>query len=134
MIPAGAALISQGFEVVEQPTLTYKMDIDNGVVRGDADGLEAMEQAIYKILSTERYQYVMYPWDYGIELDGLYGEPVSYVCPELERRIKEALLWDTRIEKVKDFKFDTSKKGIVYVEFTACTIFGDADIGKEVAI
>ena len=56
-----------------------------------------MKQAIYKILNTERYQYVMYSWNYGIETLDLYGEPVSWGCPELESRIREALMTDDRI-------------------------------------
>ena len=47
----------------------------------------------------------MYSWDYGVELADLFGEPVSYVCPELERRITEALLQDGRIEGVDGFSF-----------------------------
>ena len=91
-----------------------------------------MKQAIYKILLTERYQYVMYSWNYGIETLDLYGEPVAYVCPELERRISEALLWDDRIKSVTDFEFNISKKGVVHVSFTAHTIFGDVQAEREV--
>ncbi|MFQ8776837.1 MAG: DUF2634 domain-containing protein [Roseburia sp.] len=27
-----------------------------------------MKQAIYNILNTERYQYIIFSWDYGVEL------------------------------------------------------------------
>ena len=104
------------------------------MIRGYVDGIEAMEQAVYKILSTERYRYLIYSWNYGIELEDLFGQPVSYACPELERRIREALIWDGRIEEVGDFKFDTSVKGIVHVYFTAHTILGDIKADKEVRI
>lgn len=63
------------------------------------DGREAMEQVIYKILNTERYRYVVYSWNYGIELMDLFGMPADYVCPVLEKRISEALLQDDRIMK-----------------------------------
>ena len=74
----------------------------------------------------------MYSWNYGIELLDLFGMPVSYVCPELERRITEALTWDDRIESVDNFEFDLSKKGVVHVSFTAHTIFGDVEAEREV--
>ena len=93
-----------------------------------------MEQAVFKILSTERYQYIMYSWNYGVELQDLFGEPVSYVCPELERRIREALLWDSRILDVTDFVFDTPRKGTVRVCFHVQTIFGEIKAEKEVEI
>ena len=62
----------------------------------------------------------------------LYGEPVSWVCPELERRITEALTWDDRINSVSDFDFDLSKKGIVHVSFVVNTIFGDIKTERTV--
>jgi len=132
MIPSSTVFFEQDFELEEQPTNTYKMDLENNLIRGYTDGIEAMKQAILKILSTERYQYVMYSWNYGIELLDLYGEPVSYVCPELERRITEALLWDDRIESVDNFEFNIQKKGVVHVTFTAHTIFGDVVSEKVV--
>lgn len=132
MIPSVTGFLEQDFEIETQPTNTYKMELESSLIRGYTDGQEAMKQAIFKILSTERYQYVMYSWNYGIELIDLYGEPVSYVCPELERRITEALTWDERIESVDNFEFDTSKKGEVLVTFTAHTIFGNVTAEKVV--
>ena len=134
MIPKNTILPGQDFVIEEQPTYTYKMDPESGLIRGYVDGIEAMEQAVYKILSTERYRYLIYSWNYGIELEDLFGQSVSYVCPELERRIREALLWDTRIEDVGDFKFDTSIRGTVHVFFTVHTVFGDIEADKEVKI
>lgn len=132
MIPANTGFLERDFELTEQPTRTYKMNLDSNLIRGYTDNLEAMKQAIYKILLTERYQYIMYSWNYGIELIDLYGEPVSYVCPELERRITEALTWDKRIQSVDNFEFDLSVKGVVHVSFIAHTIFGDVQAEREV--
>lgn len=122
MIPSITGFLEQNFELEEQPTYTYKMNLDTGSIRGYTDKLDAMRQAIFKILQTERYQYIMYSWNYGIETLDLYGEPISYVCPELERRITEALTWDERIESVDNFEFDLPQKGVVHVSFTAHTI------------
>lgn len=132
MIPSTTTFLEQDFEITEQPTHTYKMNLESNLIRGYTDGQEAMKQAIYKILNTERYQYVMYSWNYGIELLDLYGEPVSYVCPELERRITEALTWDDRIQTVDNFEFNISKKGEILVTFTAHTVFGDVVAEKVV--
>ncbi len=132
MIPSTTAFLRQDFEIREQPTHTYRMNPESGLVRGCTDGQEAMKQAIYKILSTERYQYAMYSWNYGIETLDLYGEPVSYVCPELERRIAEALTWDERIKSVDHFEFDLSRKGEIHATFTAHTVFGDVAAEKAV--
>lgn len=134
MIPSTSAFLESDFEIETQPTHTYKMNLESGSIRGYTDKLEAIKQAIYKILLTERYQYLIYSSNYGIETLDLYGEPLSYVCPELERRISEALLWDDRIESISDFEFDLSKKGSVQVSFTVHTRFGDVQAEREVNI
>lgn len=134
MIPSTSAFFEQDFELDEQPTLTYQMNLNSRSIHGYTDKLEAMKQAIFKILSTERYQYIMYSGNYGIELLDLYGEPITYVCPELERRITEALTWDERIESVDDFEFDTSKKGEILVTFIAHTIYGDVAAERTVTV
>lgn len=125
---------NDGFELNEQPTLTHRMDKEEEYIKGKTDEIEAMKQAVYKILMTERYGSIIYSGNYGIELKDLFGQPVSYVCPELERRITEALLWDKRIESVDNFEFDLSGKGIVSVRFNVQTIFGGFETGREVNI
>lgn len=132
MIPSTTGFLEQDFEITEQPTKTYRMNLESNRVRSYVDGQEAMKQAIFKILQTERYQYIMYSWNYGIETLDLYGEPISWVCPELERRISEALLWDSRITSVDNFEFNISKKGVIHVTFTAHTVFGDVAAEKVV--
>ena len=124
MIPSVSGFLDQEFEVEEEPSKNYRMDIYGETICGKIDGLEAMKQVIYKILNTERYQHIIYSWNYGVELEDLYGEPSSYVCPELERRITEALLVDTRISSVTDFEHDLSVKGVVHTAFTVHTIYG----------
>ena len=120
------------FEIEDQPTNTYKLNIDKNTVSGYTDGQDAMRQAVYKMLFTERYEYLIYSFGYGIELSDLYGGPLSYVCSEIERRIKEALTSDERIIDVSDFEFDTSKRKTVTVTFTVKTVFGDISAEKEV--
>lgn len=134
MIPSTTGFLEQDFTITEQPSRTYRMELDGESVRGFCDELAAMRQAIFRILSTERYEYVIYSWNYGIETVDLYGEPVTYVCPELERRIKEALSVDSRIRSVTDFEFDTATKGVVHVTFTVHTVYGEIQAGKEVTI
>lgn len=131
-MPQSADFIGDVFEIEEQPSKTFKMNLGDMSVRGYADELEAMKQAVYKILMTERFRYVMYSGNYGMETEDLFGREVSYVCPELERRITEALTWDDRIESVDNFAFDISKRGVVKVSFTVHTVFGDIDAQREV--
>ena len=54
------------------PTLTYRVQREKEIVSGTVDELEAMKQAVFKILFTERYQYEIYNWEYGMELKDLF--------------------------------------------------------------
>lgn len=117
------------FEIKTQPSKTFQ--IINDKIVGTCDKLEALKQSIDLILSIERYKYPIYSWNYGIELNDLYGEHVSYVIPELERRIREALLQDDRITAVDNFKFETNKN-IISTQFIVHSIYGDISGEKEI--
>ena len=96
MIPVSNQL--KNVEVVEQPSLCPRMIVESERIIGQCDDVEAIKQAIYNILNTERYQYIIFSWDYGVELKDLFGKPIDYVMPEVERRITEALVQDDRID------------------------------------
>lgn len=113
------------------PSTTYQIRKEKKEVQGMTDGLEAMKQAIFKILFTERYQYAIYDWSYGIELKDLIGKPKSFVIPELKKRIMEALLADDRIQDVKNFTFSSYKNSLT-VKFLVETIYGNLEGTKEV--
>lgn len=117
---------------VREPSYTRKLGETR--VLNNIDKLEAYRQAVYKILSTERYDYIIYSWNYGVELKDLIGKHVAYVVPELEARIIEAIEQDDRTIMVTDFEFDTSKYGVVAVTFTCVSIFGNTEINLNVEI
>lgn len=107
-----------------EPSYTYNLEYDkDSQIRGYCDELKAMRQAVYKIINTERYEYIIYSWNYGIELADLFGQPIPYVYAELQRRISEALLNDDRIVKVYNFDF-SHNGGDVLAVFDVDTIYG----------
>ncbi len=132
MIPTTSAVANAEVTFAVQPSTTYSMHYDGSNIGGYRDGQLAVEQAIYKILLTERYQYQIYSTNYGVELADLFGMPVTWVRPEIERRVAEALLMDNRIKAVDNFVFNLDTRHVVAVTFTAHTIFGDATIETEV--
>lgn len=116
-----------------EPSRTYHMRVEEERISGQTDGLPAIEQAVYKILNTERYQFVIYSWNYGVELANLFGKPIPWVFAELPRRITEALLQDDRILSVTDFDL-SHKRGDVLAKFRVQTIFGDLMVERTVKI
>ena len=113
MLPNSNGIVSEQ----EQPSLTYRMDVVNERIVGKVDGIEAVKQAVYKALNTERYNYLIYSWNYGIETKDLYGKDMDYCKSELKRRIGEALAQDDRIDSVSDFEFkvDGNKLTVSFV-------------------
>lgn len=79
MIPGVNGILTEDLEVESLPSKNYMMHIDRNRISGFCDKQDAVKQAIYKILNTERYQYIIYSWNYGIQLSDLYGEPVTHV-------------------------------------------------------
>ena len=133
MIPNTNDDLQNDFEFEELATNTFKLNIEENKVYGFSDGLEAMKQAIYLILNIERYEYLIFSWNYGIELADLFGQPIPFFLPELERRITEALLQDSRITSVEDFEFEV-KKSKVFCTFKVYTIFGEIESEKVVNV
>lgn len=117
----------------EQPTNTLKLRNETQTIAGYVDSLEAMKQAIYIILSVERYKYPIHSWNFGVELLDLFGQPATYVLPEIKRRIQEALLQDSRILSVDNFEFKVERNK-VYTTFTAYTEFGEVKAERTVDI
>lgn len=122
------------FEYETQPDYTYKLNIEAETVAGYVEGLKAYEQAIYKILNTERYAHIIYSWNYGVEYKDLFGQPIAYVIPELERRTTEAVIAYELTESVGNFEFETPEKGVVHMKFKATSIYGEVEFNKTVEI
>lgn len=117
------------------PSKTYRMNIEEEMVSGIiSKDLEAVRQAVYKILNTERYKHVIYSSDYGVELADLFGKPMPYVIPEIPRRIEEALLVDDRITKVDSFDLQYDKQGNVNCYFVVHSIFGNIEMERSVKV
>lgn len=100
-------------------------------ITGTIDEVRAVEQAVFLILNVERYEWLIYSWNYGFEKKSLIGKPVAFCIPEIERRVKEALLQDDRITAVENFQFEVNKKKVL-TTFTVISIFGPIFTEMEV--
>lgn len=131
MIPKSSINIELSPEESIETSRTYKLSGDK--IQGYVDGLEALKQAIYKVLNTERYEYPIYIFNYGIELENLIGKDPVYVQIELKRRIRECLLRDDRIAEADNFKFEFNGDQLKCT-FDVHSIFGNLTISREVNI
>lgn len=133
MLPKFGDDLKNDFSKYERPSRTYKLNERNYSIRGETDGIDAMKQAIVLVLNTERYEHEIYSWNYGVELSNLIGKPAPLVYSLIKERICDALICDDRILSVDSFEFQREGSKVT-VQFKVGTIFGDIQVGKEVAV
>ena len=109
-------------EEKEQPSLTYKLDLD------------AVNQFILKALLTPRFHCLVYDNQYGSEIkDTVTDESATeeLIRAEIPRLVEDALLCDGRILKVYDFEFEFNEDSC-NVHFTADTIYGTTEVEEVI--
>ena len=126
------------FILETEPSLTYAMKVNpdetkDSIFVGRVDDTEAVRQAVMKILNTERYENEIYSWDYGIELQDLFGMSMAYVMSEIKLRIEDALLADDRIASVGGFEVERTGKRTIHCSFTVTMVQGE-EIEEETEI
>lgn len=119
-------------KIVIYPSKTYEIDWENKRIAGSIDGVKALQQSIHLILLTQRYRYPIYSWDYATDIDPLYGMRKDFVVPELQCRIREALLQDDRITDIIDFKINHIERGKYDVSFAVKNKISDTLYINEV--
>lgn len=133
------ATVSIGETVAEETTgerqtsATYKVDFASGRITGRiTDEIEAVKQAIHKILLTERFAYLIYSWNYGFEMNQILGQGESVLNSEIGRLLREALTADDRIEAVENLSINIIDRRTAAVEFTAVSVFGKIEVTERV--
>lgn len=94
-------------EAPEKPSFTYRLDMENGRIVGKIDGIAAVNQAILKAILTPRFKCLIYDNQYGSEIEETIiakNATRNYMETAIEGFIKDALLSDTRILSIYDFK------------------------------
>lgn len=131
MLPETGDILKQDFTIRKRPSRTYRLK--DGRISGYVDGLEAVEQAVYCILNTERFEHLIYSWNYGREFGDLFGQSMGVLESKLKKRIREALTQDDRIESVGAFSFSREGRRL-FVTFTVSSSLGSFDVRKEVQV
>ena len=123
-------MIDQSITVVSRndtmPSKTYKIDWENGRIDGFIDGADAIAQSAELAITTERYIWRTYSWNYGSEINTLIGKNDAYIVSEMKRMIEDALSTDSRIKEISDYVFTKTDKGIS-CSFKLKTTAGDVN-------
>jgi phage baseplate assembly protein W len=131
MLPENTGQLTAVYEVY--PSKTYCIDLENKRICGYVDGTAALRQAIYKILATIRFEYIIYSDNYGTRLVDYADRLTEYVWAEIEDCIREGLMRDDRINAVTDFDFEENKREkVLYVSFTVQTDEAEVECKWEI--
>lgn len=117
-----------------QPSRTYHLDLVRKRVTSMIDGQDAIIQAVRKILYTERYAYVIYSSQYGVELDRLVGQEYDFIVSDIKRTLTEALLVDNRIISLENFEMEKTGLDTMKVNFLVNSIEGEINFSTEVKL
>lgn len=134
MIPSGGTITGETMAIKEQPSLTWKLDRDGQRIAGRLDGIEAVKQAVYKILLTPRFRHLIYSPNYGSELLKLVGSNPVFLQSEITRMLEEALTQDERISSVENVAVTAGLGENLLVEFTVVSRMGSFAVTREVRI
>lgn len=94
------------------PSKTYKIDWEQNRIGDFIDGADAIGQSAELAITTERFIWPTYSWNYGSEIYTLIGKNEAYSISEMKRMIEDALSVDDRIKEVSDYVFTRTDKGI----------------------
>lgn len=130
-VPQGGSIREARVVDREQPGRTWRIDWEAGRVVGMVDGLEAVKQAVYKVLQTPRYEHLIYTPNYGHELRTLIGKDPLLIRSEARRMIREALMQDDRILAVEDFDVKVAGDSVL-IAFTVRSRYGSFRAQQEV--
>lgn len=115
-------------EALGQPSKTYAVDPVSKRIVGKVDGLEAAIQAVTKALNTERFSYVIYDDQYGVEFESLIGADPDYVKSVLEFMVNDALITDDRYIELDDFVIESAVSDSISFSCTVRTSSGNFTI------
>ena len=134
MIPDTQTLTAENVQPEEKimPSKTYAVNFEKGCVEGFAEGLDALKQAIFCRLMTEKGIFKIFSSDYGLPFNDLLGQSAPLVYVLIADAVKTTLLEDDRISDVTDFVFNTGKKDVA-VSFNVMSQWGEST-SEEVII
>lgn len=115
-------------EILEIPK-EFGVNFETGQLTGKiVEGIEAVKVWCYFALKVARYRYFICSWDYGNEMEDLYGKGYSaeHIESEAARMIEECLLENDYIETVS-VSDAVYRDGRFQATVTIDTIFGDSD-------
>lgn len=119
-------LLEESPDEVEIPR-EFGIDFTTGQLTGGiVEGIEAVKVWCYIALQVARYRYFICSWEYGSEIEDLFGKGYSadHLKSEISRMTEECLLTNENIESVR-ITNETYRNGRFSANINVTTIFGE---------
>lgn len=85
-----------------QTGLTYYIDSKTGHLSSMIDNKESVIQAVFKALDTQKFEYQIYSWFYGLDMEPFIGQDIEYIRVNIRRYLEDCLLQDDRIFSIQN--------------------------------
>ena len=109
--------------------------LSGGRIKGYVDNEDSLAQAIYFILSTERYQYASMSDKVGVELQELYGDNDPVIELILASTIREAILADDRVQEISSLEIERIERDTFSVKVEVLSNIGETvEVEKVVSV
>lgn len=119
---------------VQNSYKTYKLDLENKRITGTVDGYDSIVQSVQKTMLIERYRYLIYTTDIGVELEKYVGEDINYIKSDIKNTLEDALKIDKRVFNIKDLEVEKLDGDSLNIKATINTIEGEIYVEQEVII
>lgn len=133
VLPQFSGGLSGSLTFESQPSLTWRINKNTNRIQGEADGLDAVRQAVEIILNVERFRWQIFKPSSGMQWRGLIGLDRGYAAAEVRRRMEEALKMDDRVTGIEDFNCTFSQNSLT-VWVTVGTVYGSVSAETEVSL
>lgn len=109
----------------ERQRFIYDQNGNHVIVKKD----EAIKVWIFKALQTERFRYLAYSNQYGLELERFIGKVMDMQerYSELKRCIIECLMVNTYIKAIQNMRFEQTGDHVV-CSFDCLTVYGEVKV------
>lgn len=85
-----------------QTGLTYYIDSKTGHLSSMIDNKESIIQSVFKALDTQKFEYQIYSWFYGLDMEPFIGQDIEYIRVNIRRYLEDCLLQDDRIFSIQN--------------------------------
>lgn len=142
MIPKLRDQLARPLQPVRRPSLVWAYinvvgsdEAEETRLDGLVDNTEALRQAIWHIVHTERYSYPgILENSEGIELEQFIGESFLYFRAKVYQVFSDAILRDDRVRSIRLISTSNPWPTIAHAEFEINSVFGPFIMGFDVPL